>query len=363
MAYRIYSFDGQLLPEYIQPGDTQNMGTGDALTGYLQLPGGGYYDQYRDQKSPQGIRPISKSCVIWGDDAEDAKDKLDALRSKIGVPGRLVVLYDDDSPRWQWARLRSVDAPRPEKAVGPWLPCRLSWETAAQWWYGIVQGEDWVVGDLSFLIGDGTAELDQNEFTFSGTGDGTTTDLHVWQNGNITARNVRIELTTDGPNTSYTLWNRTTGQYLIISPTYADGTIYIDAGSREAYEVDHSTPLTVATLYGQGSKIYVTTSGAHGLASGDDVRISGTGNYDGLYYAITVSDTTDFTVDIDPKSLLSGEEETTGTIEEFVDKYAALVAEDKMYWLSLAPGENVIDFGWVNTGSYSMTFRFYDHYA
>lgn len=361
MAYRIHSFDGLLLPEYMFDNDSQDMGTGDALTSYLQLPGGGWYDQYRDLKSPQGVRPILKTCVLWGDTAEELKNNLDNLRSKIGKPGRLVVLYDDESLRWQWARLKRVSAPRPEKAKAHWLPVRLEWESAAQWWYGLVLGDDWVVGDLSFLIGDGTAELDQNEYSYDVSSSPDT--LEVKHNGNIYARNVRIEITKNGNLSSYVLWNRATGQYLTVSPSYTDSTLYIDAGSREVYEVDHDTLATISSISGRGNKIYVTTSAAHGLSTGDDVRISGTDNYDGLYRDIDVSDSTNFTVDIDPKRLASGETETSGTVEEFTDKYASLDAQDKTYWFSLAPGTNEIDVQYVNSGDLTIVFRFYDHYA
>jgi hypothetical protein len=58
MAYVISMFDGLALSPYIQRGDSQDIGTGAALTSFLQLPGGGYYDNYRDRISPQGIRPL-----------------------------------------------------------------------------------------------------------------------------------------------------------------------------------------------------------------------------------------------------------------------------------------------------------------
>lgn len=362
MAYRILSFDGLLLPEYIQESDFQDMGTGEALTAYLQLPGGGWYDQYRDLPSPQGIRPIVKNCMLWGETAAELKENLDDLRGKIGWPGRLVVAYDDGSLRWQWARLKRVVAPRPEKAKSKWLPMRLEWETVAQCWYGIIAVPDeWTWGDGSWLWGDGTAEFGQNEHSYTIVASPDTIEME--HAGNIPARNIRIEISKDGTQSSYILWNRATGQYLTISPTATNGTIYIDAGSREVYEVDHDTAVTIATIEGKGNKIYVVSSGAHGLDSGDDVRISGTEHYDGLYRDITVSDSTDFTLDVDPRHLASGETETAGTIEVFADSYADLTAEDKTFWFSLAPGTNEIDIQYVNTGTIEIVFRFYDHYA
>lgn len=363
MAYVIHSFDALMLPEYIQDGDSQDMGTGDALTAYLQLPGGGFYDQYRDLPSPQGIRPIVKNCILWGETAAALKENLDDLRGKIGRPGRLVVAYDDNSLRWQWARLKRVSTPRPERAKANWLPVRLEWETVAQWWYGIIAvPEDWTWGDGSWLWGDGTAEFGQNEYSYEVLASPET--IEVEHAGNIHARNVRIEISKDGTQSSYILWNRATGQYLAYSPTHTNGTVVIDAGSREVYEIDHATAVTISAIEGKGNKIYVTTSGAHGLNTGDDVRISGTDNYDGLYRGINADgDADELTVDVDPRRLASGETEATGTVEAFTDGYADLDAEDKTFWMSLAPGTNEIDVSYVNAGTVTIVIRFYDHYA
>lgn len=235
MAYVIHQFDGLVVPKAIQQGDVQNMGTGAALSSFQQLPGGGFYDNYGSARSPQGIRPITKSGIIHATTAAGIVAELDALRLKLGVRGKLTIKMADGSMRWQWARLVSADVPRPAEAAGLWLPFDLQWVTAAQVWYGIVSSPSaWVWGDGSWVWGDGTITFGANgtEETLTATG-ATTQALTLNNGGNIDATNVQVTVTA-GTNsiTAITWTNATSGYSWTWTGTVTAGNaLVIDTGS------------------------------------------------------------------------------------------------------------------------------------
>lgn len=230
MGYTIFQFDGVTLPTYQLDGDTQDMGTGEALTSFMQLPSRGFYDNYGSTRSPQGVRPITKTCVLWGATSAALDTALDALRAKIGVRGKLTISMDNGDYRWQWARLVRVSTPRTSEAKGGFLPCELSFISAAQHWYGIIIGvSGWTWGDSTWVFGDGTVEfgeegtsqtLSATGATFSGTtrtGDGTTqvldADDNMTNDGNIDVTNMIITVTA-GTNTITDIqWVNSTSGY------------------------------------------------------------------------------------------------------------------------------------------------------
>lgn len=233
MSYVLYAFDGLAIPTYLQDGDSQNIGTGNALTNFTQLAGGGFFDNYGDLTSPQAIQPITKSGVIWGDDAGDTKDILDAWRAKIGKRGRLSVLYDDGAIRWQWARLQSVNTPRRQDHKSHYLPIELSWVTADQNWRGIVSSEEeWVWGDLSWVFGDGFAEFGEEDHLYPITT--TNMDTVINNGGNINSTDLRISIIPDVDITAFAVSNQTisTNQIMVIGTTFSAGEeIVIDCGA------------------------------------------------------------------------------------------------------------------------------------
>ena len=133
MPYVIQQFGNLIVPPYLHPGDGQDLGTGGALTSFLQLPGGGYYDNYQSHISPQGIRPISKSGIFLGT-PQELREQLDAWRAMLGRRAKLAVLFDDGALRWQWARLQDVSTPRGVEVKHGWMPFAFTWITAAQNW-------------------------------------------------------------------------------------------------------------------------------------------------------------------------------------------------------------------------------------
>lgn len=362
MAYEILLFDGLEVPTYLKRGDSQNMGTGSALIDYLQLPGEGFYDSRRGKRAPQGIRPVTKSGVMLSSTAAGLRALVDSWRAKIGVRGKLTVRFFDGSLRWQWARLQDVDIPISNEIKGNWAPFTFTWQTAAQWWYGHIYRGGWTWGDGSWVFGDGTAVFGEDDYTWDLSS--TSTSITVNHAGNLRAKNLRIEIDRAvGSAITPQIWNLTTGQVVTPSGSSTAGTLVLDAGSREAYQLV-GTSVNIVNIWGVGTTL-VVESATHGLSTGDHVQIAGTENYDGTYYNITVSSSTVFTAPIDPESLTTGAQEVaTGTVTEILQKYSGLSATDRKNWMSLAPGDNdiVVSSGASMTGS-TITFKFYDHWA
>lgn len=366
MSYIIYAFDGLEIPPYLTDGDTQDMGTGQALTSFAQLPGGGFFDNFGRRKSPQGIRPITKTGIMLALDAADARARLDSLRAKIGVRGKLSLLFDDGSMRWQWARLQNVSTPRRMNDKGPHFAFEMTWISAAQHWFGVVFPADWTWGDGSWTFGDGTAEFGTS--TYTGTVDDPPTITH---NGNIDAVNVTITVTFSGndyagffvTNGAATAGNRI--EYLDEDTAVADGDVLVlDCGARTARLHQKSAPYALSNIYGLGDYIDVTTSTAHSMAVGDAFGIAGTQNFDGVYTVAQVLSTSWVRAAIDVG--MSGDSEETGSLYKIIDKYNYLTLYDRSRWFVLAPGVNGL--GISNTGDLAdnqMTFEFafHDHYA
>jgi hypothetical protein len=361
MSFRLVLFGTLPIPEEIQRGDSQTLGTGNALTSFLQLPGGGWYDNYRERKSPQGIRPISKSGLFWGTN-DELDDLLMDWRALIGVRAKLTAEMDNGRLMWQWARLQNVDTPRPSNAKGGWLPFTFTWITAAQNWRGVVFGaEDWTWGDGTWVWNDGTAEFDVGAYTFTlADSDETITLTH---GGTIDAPNVTLRFAIVGAWQDCTIVNETTGQQIVVDRATTDNAplIEINAGARSVYTGRYAVAVT--TMMRSLNTLQITTSSAHGLTTGDSVRISGTDAYDGDYYPVTTEDTDDFYVPLDPEFEGYGTE-TTGTIQGLVDAYNVTTFTDKSRWLVLKPGANTLRITWSPfPTSVSLTVEFVSHYG
>lgn len=361
MTYRVRQFNGVVVPEYITRGNVQNMGTGNALTSFLPLPGGGFYDNYRRKKSPQGIRPISKSGVFWGDE-DELEAELNVWRAMIGERGVLTLEYDNGALRWQWARLQDVDAPRPSDAKGGWLPFTMTWISAAQNWRGVTHGQPgWTWGDESWVFGDGTAEFGVGPETYIlNTIDQS---IVVNQGGDIDAPNVVLHFDIVGTWQDLTVINETTGQQFIIERDAADTTpgVEIDASARSIYLLGGEAAISSILRDRDGLEVEAS---AHGLVSGDTVRIAGTDIYDGDYYPIGSDSATEFSylgIPINPRSYGTV---TTGTARKLTDAYDVTTITDKAEWFVLAPGDNTLRVVWSTfPTSATLTVEYVDHYA
>lgn len=201
---KIRQFGDMLLPQKKEfgAGQQDNLGTGRALTSWQQLPDGTFFDNYHGvERRPQGIRPVTKEGVLYAETAAEIESTIDYLRAHIGVMEKLTVQMRSGDLRWQWAVLKEVDSPAPSGRPTS-VPLQLTWETAAQQWFGLVNGDGWSVGDDTFLLGDGTAELGQQSFTYTINGNGSNRFFSLTHNGNIPATNLLVTVTAGSTNLS-----------------------------------------------------------------------------------------------------------------------------------------------------------------
>lgn len=111
MAYALTEFDGLSLPAYKELGQSDDLGTGVALTSYSRTPGGQYYDNYGSSVSPLGQDPIIKESRLIETSTANLLTALDALRAKKGKRGVLKATHHNGTVRWIYARLIDIDHP------------------------------------------------------------------------------------------------------------------------------------------------------------------------------------------------------------------------------------------------------------
>lgn len=367
--YRIYMFDGLILPELIDEGGGNDIGTGDAMTSFTQLPGGGFFDNYGAGDSPQNIRPITRNCVLFGATTDELYANFTALRGKIGKRGRLTVAFDNGQMWWQWARLQKVSTPRNLEARVKVLKCGLTFTSASQQWYGLVEsGDTWSVGDESFYLGDGSAALGMNEYSFD-IGPGSVgispTLVHA---GNTFARNLQIAMITDQSMSNLTVSSEQ-GQTIAWNNPGLTGafTLLIDTGAKSCYARMDSLVSPIFQVRGVGATVLVQTSAAHGLATGDSVEISGTEAFNGIHHDVTVVNTTIFTYPIVENPDIAYAIELTGNVSPLVNAWTALTVNDRKNWFMLYPGSNRLSIAHFTDGStplqsYQIQFSWYSHY-
>ena len=368
--YRIHMFDGLILPEYLPSGGSNDIGSGDALTSFNQLPGGGFFDNYGERISPQNIRPITRNCVIWGDTADELYTKFNALRGKIGKRGRLSVRFDNGEIWWQWARLQRVHNPRPIDAKANWLPCGLTFVTAAQQWYGLVETADgWYVGDESFYLGDGSAELGMDGHTFDLDFPTGSLDVALVNEGSTHVRNMRIELQLDENITTVTIVNQTSGSYMQwTNPGIAGGwTLILDTGEKSCRVRHGTTGMALSAIINRGGRVYVHTVDPHGLSTGDSIEIAGTEDFDGEYHNIISTGSSTVYYEKLPESEAQLVEVSTGEVYLLEDSWVNLVVTDRTNWFLLSPGANVITVTTLTDSTpqlqdYTVSFAWYAHF-
>lgn len=341
----------------------QDTGTGRALSSFLQLPGGGWYNNYRGKKAPKGIRPPTKQGVFKGTHQE-IQDQIDAWDALVGEFKKLTVRWYTGRLLWQWAELTDFHRPTTSEMKGGWAKYTLTWITAAQNWRRVVYGDlDWVVGDGTFLISDGTAEIGTGAMSYNLTSANQT--INVNHGGTINAPNVTLRFAIPDTWQDLQISNETTGQQIDIDRAASDAAplLEIDAGARSMYV--GSAPVAIDVVYRNHNRINVSTVSAHGISDGDTFRVEGTGEYDGDYYPADAAGATNVLASLDPE--LSGFGEiATGTVRKLTDLYSVATISDINRWLVLAPGNNVLRFRWAPfpaSSPVALTVEFVEHYG
>lgn len=362
MAYKIYAFDGLVLPEYMQDRDQNAIGTGVGVSPLVRLPGGGWYDTRGELPALAGLSPVTRSCALWGETAALLRAAWEELRAKKLTRGKLTVLFDDGELRWQYARLLEVETPRPMEAVGKFLPVELSFQPLSQFWYGDSYSE-WTWGDLSWTFGDGSAVFGDGGDSFAIVG--ATVTQSVVDGGNIECKDVVWTLAPSTDEyTAVTLRNLTNGSYMVYSGTIDSDIdrLIIDCGAKSCRSVS-STTVAISAIVSEGERIYITTGASHGLAVGDFIEVAGTTNYDGEYEVATVPGAT--TMRVYAPNPRSGASEATGTVAEVTGQVANLSVGNERDWFTLDPGTNSVRVS--TTGSTIAdgvwTLEHTDHYA
>lgn len=343
MSYRIYAFDGLELPRLRTLDQEHDMGTGRALTSFQQLPGG-FFDHYGDNRSPQGIRPITLQGWIVEDTTVALRTALDALRGKLGVRGKLTAAFEDGQLRWQWARLVAVETPSKVAHLRS-SPVELTFQTADQVWFGVVTSPaEWTWGDLAWTFGDGTAEMGEagTEATISVSAGGLES-FTVTNVGSLAARSLAVVITPGTSSiTSLRYQNYTSGDMFYISQTIGVGeSLIIDGGARSVWlrsallNIEQSIPFN-------GTTATILTTTVHGLTTGDTVLIADTGLLDGIHRNIVVLSTSQFTITTD----VVGSIVLEGTVRKLTSRYDNFKSNDSRF-PTLAVGENLI---WLTVG-------------
>lgn len=140
--YAIDSFDGITLSNYVDERMRHDMGGGSARGSFTRLPFFGFHDNYGDRIAVRGQQQIvyqgevhPDATVPPGGKLANLRGKIDALRAKIGVRGKLYVrLFDTTQQRrWLWARLESVDLPSMIGNIN-FVPVTMRFSTVEQGW-------------------------------------------------------------------------------------------------------------------------------------------------------------------------------------------------------------------------------------
>ena len=338
------------------------MGTGSALTSFLQLPGGGWYDNYRSRKSPQGIRPITKSGIFWGTDAE-LEELLFAWRALLGTRAKLTIELDTGHKLWQWARLQNIDTPRTRDNKGGWLPFTFTWITASQNWRGLHHDSDmWKWGDGRWKFGDGSVAFGIGGETHVLSAANPV--ISVYHAGSIDAPNILLRLDLTGAWQALTISNETTAQTIAINRTVTDSSpwLEIDAGAHSMYVANQAVAENYVA-YRYQNTLNVRTTGSHGLDSTMSVRLSRIGPYGGTYYPVTSTDYENFTLQLSPYNTDYGHV-YGGLVQGLTDLYARASLSDLSRWFVLAPGYNQVRLTFVPfPTSAVLGISYDDHYG
>lgn len=321
MPFKIDTFDGDDLPQWLERSDTQSMGPASAAADFVQLPGGGFYDNYGDFDSPRLLSNITKQTVIYTTAGDgDVRTQVEAWRAKVGKRGVLEALWHDSQVRWLYARLISFTHVRPFNARLTHLPCEFVFAPATGVWYGETQ-----VDDLT---------------TFASTMDTTISISHA---GNVNVSDPILRYKADDSHAiTLTVENKMTSQKVSVPVLLlgVDEEIVIDVGERTVRI--YRTPVDIDSIGRSGTTLTIDTAAVHGLSAGDEIIVEGT-NYDGWYTVATVTDTDTITVEIDPLvKQPNGPQTTTGTLFKADDAFNDAIFSDPADWFWLVSGSNTL---------------------
>lgn len=321
MPYKITKVGGVTIGDFWERGDTQSIGQGRASVDFVQMPGGGHFDNYGALDAPRDPTPISKQGVLYDTGGATILEQVDALRGMLGKRARIEALwFDDDETRWTWGRLTQVDTARRYGDMTQ-LACNVVIVPQEGVWYAEEAEEV-------------TATFDETTMA---------EDIVVDNPGNVYATDAIIEFKAafdDALEISFE--NYATSQKISVSilAIADEETLIINVGNRTVRL--HRLPTAISSIGRSGTAITLTATG-HGLSEGDEVVIRGT-SYDGFYTVADAPDANTLVVEADPavKAPHGPETPDAGLVAETIDLFADTEFSDPADWLWLAPGEQTI---------------------
>lgn len=312
------------LPEYLGRGDTQDLGAARASVNYVQMPGGGHYDNYGDDDSPRVPTAISKRGVLYDTGGDSVREQVAALRARAGKRGRLEILWHDNVTWWTWARLSLYVNQRDFNTRLLHLPFSVTFMPQEGIWYA----ENEVTDDTVF------------------SGVTTSENIVVAHAGTVNVKDAVVQFLSDYSGAlTITMENYQTSQWMDVD------VLSIGVGEKIVFDIGrktvrlHKAPTAISSISRSGLVISVTTGATHGLSVSDPVVIEGT-NYDGFYTVATVPSGTTLTVAADSlvRQPHGPQSPASGTISETDDLFGNASFSDPANWLWLVPGNNTLHF-------------------
>ena len=168
MSYRLYSFDGTVLPTRRAQAD---IGPGPAQDRTFELPSGGLYDHFGLDDAPKARGVMRHVGRIWNSTLATLEAEYNELAALIGVYSKLVRQRDSDD-RFQVVNARCMDV-RHVRTVenqvaggGLWLELEFAFMPVAPWWDGFLRGAGWAL-DTGEVLDDGLALDETGDYTMA----------------------------------------------------------------------------------------------------------------------------------------------------------------------------------------------------
>ena len=168
MSYRLYSFDGTVLPTRRAQAD---IGPGPAQDRTFELPSGGLYDYFGLDDAPGARSVLRHRGRIWNSTLANLEAEYNELAALKGVRGTLLRQRDSDG-RWQGIDTRCMDV-RHVRTVenqvaggGLWLELDFEFQVLASWWNGFLRGSGWTL-DTGEVLDDGLALDETGDHTMA----------------------------------------------------------------------------------------------------------------------------------------------------------------------------------------------------
>jgi hypothetical protein len=271
MTWRVIQFGDLVLPNY----DPQiNLGTGQALSALVELPGGGVFDQYGDEDRPMRPMKFTKRAVIHDENRSTLQDLFDALKAYAGKKESISLLSLDGDEEYRWAEgsVEVIDGPRRPGDMYT-QDVEINWLIDRPLWHGALRA-GWYFDD-GYYLDDGLYFDESNSTTL----DASPKTVTANNGGNATVEDAIITVTAgSAPITALKIERQVSGttyEELDFTGTIATGkALVIDVGAWSvlndgvdafndlAMGSDHKSECLLKLLPGDNTIIVTITGGS-----------------------------------------------------------------------------------------------------